>query len=81
MDLDLRLLDSLEVRGHSFERIRLDKPYDFWVARYAIDGVLREEMIIPHEDVVKLGLKQGTPEFEAFMQAQCLSAPVEVKCG
>lgn len=79
--MDLREIDSLEVLGHSFDRIRLDKTYDFWTAQYAIDGVLRQAMIIPHEDVVTLGLRPGTPEFEIFMESQCLSAPVEVRCG
>ena len=79
--MDLQEIDQFEVQSHVFERQHLQKVYDWWEVKFAIDGVPREMVIVLQKHVDDRGLEPYTEPFENFIKAQALSAPVELKHG
>ena len=65
-------LDSLELSGHSFGRLHLDKRFDCYFCDMEVDGH-DVSWIEPVENVLHLGF--GTEQFENYMKAQALGAP------
>jgi hypothetical protein len=69
---DLGELDSLEIVGHTFEIIHLAKVNDYWCVQMAVDGIPHEMFYEPAANVDGM----TSNEFETYMKAQALGAPV-----
>jgi hypothetical protein len=58
-----------ELQGHTFERVRLEKVSDYWLAQFAVDNKLYPPFFEPHHNVADLNEDQ----FLQHMQAQALT--------
>ena len=63
-------LNQLEIAGHRFELIRLEKSGDNWLVQFAIDGRKYPAFYEPHSNVAKMDRHQ----FLRHLQAQSLTS-------
>jgi hypothetical protein len=78
--VELSELDQLEISGHSFDIITLEKRYDFWFCDMAVDGVHHMPFHERHEDIVNRGIRPYSQEFEVHMKAQAMMSPPCSRC-
>lgn len=65
---DLDSLNRLEIAGHRFELIRLEKVGEYWLVQFAIDGKKRDPFHEPHSNVEHMSREQ----FMTHLKAQSL---------
>jgi hypothetical protein len=67
-------IDRLEIADHRFDQINLEKFADFYVCRMVVDGT-KVKWIEPAANLWEFNY--GSPEFENYLKAQALGAPID----
>lgn len=71
------MLESLELEGHTFELLQMDKQGENWLARFAVDGVPYPPFYEPHVNVIEM----PSDQFMIHMKAQALTMVQAVEQG
>lgn len=58
-----------ELQGHTFERVKLQKTGEHWLAQFAVDGKLYPPFFEPHHNV----LDMNDDQFQDHMKSQALT--------
>lgn len=65
----LKNVEAMEISGHSFDILKLEKQGENWLAAFAVDGELAPPFYEPHQNVADL----KSEEFLIHMKSQALA--------